>query len=56
MLNFSISYLGLIDAIEREGNLMVNFNNLCECKLVPITTTNSVLTMTPFGANHKDMY
>jgi hypothetical protein len=56
MLSFSIWYLGLIDAAGKEGNFMVKFNNLCECKLIPITTTTSVQTMTTHGANQKDMY
>jgi hypothetical protein len=56
MLGFNISYLDLIDTTEREGNFIDNFNNLCECKQVPTTTTNSVLTMTPHGANQRDMY
>jgi hypothetical protein len=56
MLGFNISYFDLIDTTERGGNFTDNFNNLCECKLVPITTTNLVLTMTPHGANQKDMY
>jgi hypothetical protein len=56
MLNFSISYLGLIDATEKEVNFMVKFNNLCKCKLIPIATTTLVQTMTTHGANQKDMY
>jgi hypothetical protein len=53
MLGFNISYLDLRDTTERVGNFTDKFNNLCECKLVPITTINSVLTMTPHGANQK---
>ncbi len=53
MLGFNISYLDLRDTTERVGNFTHKFNNLCECKLVPITTTNSVLTMTPTWCKPK---